>query len=416
MPNAFFIIILAAILLDFALDVLANVLNLRELKLEPPAGLEGVYKPEEYRRSQEYTRVATRFDFVSSTFSLAVLLVFWFSGGFNFLDSIVRSWGFNPLVNGLLYAGILAAAYGLIGLPFSVYETFGIEARFGFNRTTPRTFIMDLIKGAVLGALLGSPVLAAVLLLFQYAGAYAWLYVWAAVTLFSLAVSYVAPTWIMPLFNKFTPMEPGELRDAILSYAKSVDFPVRNVFVMDGSKRSTRGNAFFTGFGRNKRIALYDTLIAKHTVGEMVGVLAHEIGHHKKKHIMQGMIIGVLHSGLVLFLVSIFIRSQGLYQAFFMQQSSIYAGLIFFGLLYTPLEFVIGIFSQMLSRHNEREADIFAAETTGHPQDMIDALKKLSADNLSNLSPHPFFVFLNYSHPPLKERIENIRKSEKTKN
>jgi len=413
MPNAFFIIILAAILLDFSLDVVANILNLKALKLEPPAGLEGVYKPEEYRRSQEYTRVATHFNFVSSSFNLVVLLVFWFSGGFNFLDGVVRSWGFIPLVNGLLYAGILAAGYGLLGLPFSIYETFGIEARFGFNRTTPRTFIMDMIKGAILGVLLGGPVLAAVLLLFQYAGAYAWLYVWTAVTLFSLAVSFVAPTWIMPLFNKFTPMEPGELRDAILSYAKSVNFPVKNVFVMDGSKRSTRGNAFFTGFGRNKRIALFDTLIAKHTLGEMVGVLAHEIGHHKKKHIVQGMIIGVLHSGLVLFLVSIFIRSQGLYQAFFMQQSSIYAGLIFFGLLYTPLEFVIGIALQMMSRRNEREADIFAAETTGHPQDMIDALKKLSADNLSNLSPHPFFVFLNYSHPPLLQRIDNIRKTEK---
>jgi STE24 endopeptidase len=252
------------------------------------------------------------------------------------------------------------------------------------------------------------------LLLFQYAGAYAWLYVWAAATLFSLAVSYVAPTWIMPLFNKFTPMEPGELRDAILNYAKSVNFPLKNVFVMDGSKRSTRGNAFFTGFGRNKRIALFDTLIARHTVGEMVGVLAHEIGHHKKKHIVQGIVVGILHSGLVLFLASIFIRSQGLYDAFSMQQPSIYAGLIFFGLLYTPLEFVIGIFSQIISRHHEREADRFAAETTGRPQDMIAALKKLSADNLSNLSPHPFFVFLKYSHPPLLERVNNIERYSKS--
>jgi STE24 endopeptidase len=414
MPNVFFIVILAAVLLDFGLDLAANTLNLKALRLEPPAELEGVYKPDEYRRSQEYTRVATRFDFVSSTFSLAVLLAFWFSGGFNFLDSIVRGWGSNQLVHGLLYVGIIAAGSALIGLPFTIYETFGIEARFGFNRTTIRTFIMDLVKGTVLGVLLGGPLLAAMLLLFQYAGAYAWLYVWAAATLFSLAVSYVAPTWIMPLFNKFTPMEPGELRDAILNYAKSVNFPLKNVFVMDGSKRSTRGNAFFTGFGRNKRIALFDTLIARHTVGEMVGVLAHEIGHHKKKHIVHGIVVGILHSGLVLFLASIFIRSQGLYDAFSMQQPSIYAGLIFFGLLYTPLEFVIGIFSQIISRHHEREADRFAAETTGRPQDMIAALKKLSADNLSNLSPHPFFVFLKYSHPPLLERVRNIERYSKS--
>ena len=414
MFNVFFFVILFFILFDFILDVIANVLNLKALKTEPPAGLEDVYQPEEYRRSQEYTRVSTRFDFLSGSVSLVVLLAFWFTGGFDFLDRAVRSWGFAPLVNGLLYVGILVAAYTLVGLPFNIYETFGIEARFGFNRTTPRTFVMDMVKGAVLGILLGAPVLAGVLLLFQYAGPFAWLYVWIGVTIFSLAISYVAPTWIMPLFNKFTPMEPGELRDAIFAYAKSVNFPLQNVFVMDGSKRSTRGNAFFTGFGRNKRIALFDTLIAKQTVGQMVGVLAHEIGHHKKKHILEGMIIGILHSGLVLFLASVFIRSQGLYQAFSMQQSSIYAGLIFFGMLYTPLEFVIGIGLQALSRRNETEADRFAAETTGHPGEMIDALKKLSADNLSNLSPHPLVVFLRYSHPPLADRIRNLRRVPET--
>ena len=202
MGNTFFIVILDAIVLDFALDIAANILNLKALKLEPPAALAGVYKPEEYRRSQEYTRVATRFDFVSSTFRLVVLLSFWFAGGFNFLDQLVRSWGFNPLINGLLYIGILAAGYSLLTLPFGIYSTFVIEGRFGFNRTTPRIFILDLIKGAALGILLGTPALAAVLLLFQYAGLYAWLYAWAAATIFSLAISYVAPTWIMPLWHR----------------------------------------------------------------------------------------------------------------------------------------------------------------------------------------------------------------------
>lgn len=408
MVNTFFIIILAAIILDFALDLVANLLNLKALKLEPPQALAGVYKPEEYRRSQEYTRVATRFDFISSSFNLVVLLTVWFTGGFNYLDQVVRDWGFIPLVNGLLFTAILAAAYGLLSLPFNIYATFVIEGRFGFNRTTPRTFIMDLLKGVVLGILLGGPLLAGVLLLFQNAGGYVWLYVWTVVTLFSLAVSYVAPTWILPLFNKFTPMAPGELREAILDYARSVNFPVKNVFVMDGSKRSSRGNAFFTGFGRNKRIALFDTLIAQHTVGEMVAVLAHEIGHHKKKHILQDLIIGIMHSGLVLFLLSFFINGRGLYDAFSMEQPSIYAGLLFFGLLYTPLEMVLSIAMQLFSRKNEHEADRFAAETTGKPQNMVDALKKLSANNLSNLSPHPFFVFLNYSHPPLLERVQNI--------
>ena len=408
MINTFFIVFLAAIILEFVLDIAANLLNLKAPKLEPPQTLADVYKPEDYRRSQEYTRVATRFDFVSSSFRLVVLLSFWFTGGFNYLDQVVRGWGFMPLVNGLLYTVILAAAYGLLTLPFSIYATFVIEERFGFNRTTPRTFVLDILKSIVLGLLLGVPLLAGVLALFQYAGWIAWLYAWAAVTLFSLAVSYVAPTWIMSLFNKFTPMGPGELRQAILDYAHSVNFPVKNVFVMDGSRRSTRGNAFFTGFGRNKRIALFDTLIAQHTVGEMVAVLAHEIGHHKKRHILQEMVIGILHSGFVLFLLSVFINSRGLYDAFFMQQPSVYAGLLFFGLLYTPLELVISIVLQMVSRRNERRADHFAAETTGEPRNLIDALKKLSANNLSNLSPHPLFVFLNYSHPPLLERVRNI--------
>jgi STE24 endopeptidase len=216
----------------------------------------------------------------------------------------------------------------------------------------------------------------------------------------------------MPLFNKFSPLPAGELREAILNYARSVDFPVKNVFVMDGSRRSSKSNAFFTGFGRNKRIALFDTLIDKHTVPELIAVLAHEIGHHKKKHILQGTIINIVHAGLLFFLLSIFLGSPGLYDAFYMAQPSIYSGLLFFGLLYTPLEMVLSVAMHVLSRKNEYEADRFAAETTHHPQEMVEALKKLHTGNLSNLTPHRFYVFLNYSHPPLLERVRAILRSE----
>ncbi len=216
----------------------------------------------------------------------------------------------------------------------------------------------------------------------------------------------------MPLFNKFTPLESDELKEAILNYTDSVNFPVKNVFVMDGSKRSSKSNAFFIGFGRNKRIALFDTLIEKHTVPELVAVLAHEIGHHKKKHVLQGTIISILHSGLLFFLLSIFLGSPSLYDAFYMEQQSIYSGILFFGLLYTPLEMILSIIIQAVSRKNEYEADHFAVETTKQPQKLIDALKKLSAGNLSNLTPHPFYVFLNYSHPPLLERIRTISQYE----
>lgn len=406
--NVFAVIILLALILEFALESTANLLNLKALKLELPPALQGIYPPEEYRKSQEYLRANTRFGLLGSSFSLVLLLAFWFSGGFNWFDQIIRAWNFVPLVNGLLYIGILLFVYSLLTLPFSIYGTFVIEERFGFNKTTPRTFFLDYVKGLGLTLVLGGPLLAAVLALFQYIGAYAWLYCWAAVVIFLLVIQYVSPTWLMPLFNKFTPMPEGELKTAILGYARSVDFPIKNVFVMDGSKRSTKSNAFFTGFGRNKRIALFDTLIAQHTVPEMVAVLAHEVGHYKKKHILQGTIVGIVHTGILFYLLSLFLGNSGLYQAFYMQQESVYAGLIFFGLLYTPLELALSIVMQMVSRKNEYEADRFAAETTDAPNNLINALKKLSAKNLSNLTPHPFYVFLNYSHPPLLQRMQAI--------
>jgi STE24 endopeptidase len=271
---------------------------------------------------------------------------------------------------------------------------------------------MDRLKGLGLTALVGAALLSSVLALFEYVGYYAWVYCWIAVTVFSLFLQYVAPTWIMPLFNKFTPLEPGELKEAILNYASSVDFPIKNVFVMDGSKRSTKSNAFLTGFGRNKRIALFDTLIKKHTVSELIAVLAHEIGHHKKKHILQGTIINIIHFGVLFFLLSVFLGSPELYDAFYMEQQSIYSGIVFFGLLYIPLEMILSVIMNALSRRNEYEADRFAAETIEHPHHLTEALKKLHADNFSNLMPHPLYVFLNYSHPPLLQRIRAILRYE----
>jgi STE24 endopeptidase len=406
--NLFAIIILVALVLGFALELVGNLLNLKALKLKPPPTLEGLYNIEDYRKSQEYIRVNTRFGLVVNSFTLFILLTFWFTGGFNWFDQVIREWNFVPLVSGLLYIGILLLSYMLITLPFSIYGTFVIEERFGFNRTTPRTFFLDRLKGLGLTLLLGGPLLAGVLALFQYAGDYAWVYCWAAVVLFSLIMQYIAPTWIMPIFNKFTPMEAGGLKEAILRYARSVNFPIENVFIMDGSKRTSKSNAFFTGLGRNKRIALFDTLVAQNTAPEMVAVLAHEIGHYKKKHILKGTLIGILHTGLIFFLLSLFLGSPGLYQAFYMGQDSIYTGLLFFGLLYTPIELALSVIMQMFSRKYEYQADRFAAETIDDPHSLIDALKKLSTANLSNLTPHPFYVFLSYSHPPLLQRIQAI--------
>ncbi len=407
--NAFFFIILAALVLEFALDIVANSLNLKALRSEAPPELKGVYEPEEYLKSQGYTRTTTRFHFVTTTFNLALLLGFWLAGGFDYLDGVVRAPGLHVVVTGVLYIGILLIAYLLISIPFSVYSTFVIEERFGFNKTTRGTFVRDQLKGLALALVLGAPLLAGVIAIFEYAGSLAWLYCWVAVSLFILGLQFVAPTWIMPLFNKFNPMESGDLRDAILDYARSVDFTVANIFVMDGSKRSSKANAFFTGFGPNKRIALFDTLVENHTVPEMVAVLAHEIGHYKKKHILQGMVISVLHMGVLFFLLSIFLSAGSLYDAFFMEHQSTYAGILFFVLLYTPIEVVMSIVLHVISRRHEHDADRWSVETFEKPQSLIDALKKLSADNLSNLAPHPFFVFLNYTHPPLLQRVEAIQ-------
>jgi STE24 endopeptidase len=273
---------------------------------------------------------------------------------------------------------------------------------------------MDLLKGLLLSILLGGPLLTGILAFFEYAGDAAWFYCWLAIVAYMFIIQFIAPTWIMPIFNKFTPLEEGELQTAILSYAQSIQFPLKSIFVMDGSKRSSKSNAFFTGFGKNKRIVLFDTLIARHTVPELVAVLAHEMGHYQKKHILQGMLISILQTGIMLFLLSFFISYQGLFDAFYMQQASVYAGLIFFGMLYSPIDFFVGLAAQKLSRKNEFQADKFSVETTYNPNAMIDALKKLSVHNLSNLLPHPFYVFLNYSHPPVLKRIEAIQQIGKT--
>jgi STE24 endopeptidase len=407
--NMLSIIILAALIFEFVLNLVGNLLNLKALKLEPPLALEGVYKKAEYKKSQQYLHTKTRFSLISSVFPLLILLAFWFAGGFNWLDQVIRTWNFAPLLNGLLYIGIIMLAQLILTLPVSIYNTFVIEERFGFNRTTPVTFFFDRVKSLGLTILLAGPLLAGILTLFHYGGSFAWLYCWAAVVVFSLVIRYISPTWIMPLFNKFTPMGTGELKEAILQYTRSVNFPIKNVFIMDGSKRSSKSNAFFTGFGNNKRIALFDTLIDKHNIAEIVAIIAHEIGHYKKKHVLQGTLIGILHTGILFFLLSLLLESPELYQAFYMQEESIYTGLLFFSLLFIPIELVLSAAMQMLSRKHEYEADRFAAETIDSPNNLTDALKKLSAANLSNLTPHPFYVFLNYSHPTLLQRIEAIQ-------
>jgi STE24 endopeptidase len=298
----------------------------------------------------------------------------------------------------------------LCHIPFDAYHTFIIEGKFGFNRTTPGTFIMDIVKKWLLGALLGGILFSAVIGIFREAGPLAWLYCWGVVALFQLGVIFIAPAAIMPIFNKFTPLEDGELKTAIEDYAGSQGFKMKGIFRMDASRRSSKSNAFFTGFGKLRRIVLFDTLIQKHTLDELVSVLAHEMGHYRKKHVLTSALIMVMTTGLMFLILSLFINNRGLFEAFKMRDVSIYASIFFFGFLFIPIQTMLSIFSNLLSRRHEYEADAYAALTYGKPGAMISALKKLSVDSLSNLAPHPFKVFLDYSHPPVLQRIVALKK------
>lgn len=406
--NIYAIVILTALLFVFLLNIITDVLNLGWLRDTIPDAFKGHYDPEKYKQSQEYLKVNTRFGWISSTFSLIFLLGFWFLKGFQILDQALRQLGLGPVATGILFMGIMILLKSLTSLPFTIYDTFVIEEKFGFNKTTVKVFIADLIKGLALGMIIGTPLLGAILLFFEYAGTYAWLYCWITVVCFLILLNYLVPTVIMPLFNKFEPIEEGELKTAIMNYAKSIDFPLTNVFKMDGSKRSSKSNAFFTGFGKNKRIVLFDTLIENHTVAELVGVLAHEMGHYKLKHIIKSIVIGVIQAGVMFYILSVCLSQQGLFQAFYMENMSVYAGLIFFSLLYTPVDLLTGILMNLYSRKNEYEADHFAVTTGKDKNSLKQALIKLSVNNLGNLFPHPLDVFLHYSHPPVMKRIEAI--------
>ena len=407
--NIYLLIILSALIGEFLLRTLVRVLNLKALDPGLPNEFQGYYDEEKYARSQEYTRVNTRFAFFTTSFDLIVILVFILFGGFNFVDQIIRGFGLSTLPSGLAFFGILFFASDLISTPFSLYQNFVIEEDFGFNKMTLKTFILDKLKGYLLTLALGGVFLTAILFFFEKTGEYGWLYAWGIIGLFMILIQPLFTLVIAPMFNKFTPLEKGELRTAIENYAQKVGFPLSRIDVMDGSKRSAKSNAYFSGFGKQKRIALFDTLLEKHSNDEMVAILAHEVGHYKKHHIKVGILISILHTGLLFWLLSIFIDNPGLFEAFQMKEISVYGGLTFFMILYSPVELVLSVIMNAVSRRNEFQADRFAALTTSQAKPLITALKKLSIDNLSNLTPHWLEVFLNHSHPPILKRIDALR-------
>lgn len=414
--NTYLLIILALLIFSYLLETLVDRLNLSAIQTDIPDEFQGVYEEEKYRKSQQYLRESTRFELLKSTLMLPVSIAFIVLGGFAWVDQLARSAGWGMIPTGLLFSGILILLSQIVGLPFSLYDTFVLEEKYGFNRTTPKVFVQDLLKGLALTVAIGTPVLMLVLWFFSSTGAWGWVWSWLALSVIQMVLLYLAPVYIMPLFNTFTPLAEGDLKKSIETYADRQGFALEGVYTMDGSKRSSRANAYFTGFGKNRRIVLFDTLIEKHTVPELVGVLAHEVGHFKLKHIHKGLLLSLISSGLMLFLLSFFLRSEGLYGAFGVStepiggQFPIYAGMVFFGYLYSPISLLMSLGSNVLSRRHEYEADAYAVATTSERESFITALKKLTVDNLGNLAPHPLKVWLEYSHPPVLQRIAAIRR------
>lgn len=410
--NVYPVIVLAALVGRYLLSVVTDVLNVRNISEELPSEFADCYDAERYRISQRYLRENTSFGLITDTVALGAVLVLILAGGFNAVDRFSRFFGFGPVLTGLIFVAIIFLIFQILRLPFSIYDTFVIEEKYGFNKTTPRTFVLDIVKGLILAAVVGGPILAGILWFFGFAGSLAWLYCWGAVTAIQVLLIFLAPYVIMPLFNKFEPLEEGALRSAIEDYARTQRFRMKGVYKMDGSKRSSKTNAFFTGFGKSRRIVLFDTLIAAHTVPELLAVVAHEMGHYKKHHIPWAIARATVNTGITFFIMSLFINNESLIRAFRMECVSIHASLVFFGFLYAPISTVISIAERAILRRQEYAADAYAAETTGDPDSMIAGLKKLSVDNLSNLTPHPLKVFVEYSHPPVLARIRALRARE----
>ena len=408
MYNTAFYIIIGILLFSYILSGYLDKLNSKNRNKNIPKELEGIYDDEKYKKSQEYGKANSKFSFISSTFMIILTLGMFLFFGFNALNEIAISLSDHIIWSALIFFGILMFASDLIGIPFSIYSVFVIEEKFGFNKTTVKTFIFDKIKGWLLGGLIGGGILALIIWFYTLTEEMFWVYAWIALTVFSVFMAMFYSSIIVPLFNKQTPLEAGELRDAIEDFSKKSGFKLTDIYVIDGSKRSTKANAYFSGLGPKKRIVLYDTLINDLTVDEIVAVLAHEIGHYKKKHSLTGILFSVIQSGIMLYIFSIFVNNIELSKAMGSQVISFQLGLIAFGILYSPISTILGLFMNVSSRKHEYQADKFAKDH-GQAKGLISGLKKLSEKNLSNLTPHPYYVFFNYSHPTLYQRIKAMQ-------
>ncbi|MBA09945.1 MAG: peptidase M48 [Flavobacteriaceae bacterium] len=403
-----FYIIIGIIFINFISDKVLGALNAKHFNDTLPTELEDVYDKKEYEKSQSYKATNYKFSNITSIFSLILTLAFFYFDGFEYVDNIARSYSSNNTIIALIFFGIIMLGSDLLTTPFSYYKTFVIEENFGFNKTSMNTFILDKIKGWLMLIIVGAGILSLILWFYEVTGTNFWLYTWALVTIFSVFMNMFYSKLVVPLFNKQVPLECGDLRDKIAAYAATVGFKLNKIFVIDGSKRSTKANAYFSGFGSEKRVTLYDTLIKDLDEEEIVAVLAHEIGHYKRKHIIFNLLASISLTGFTLYILSILVSNPLLSNALGVEIASFHIGLIAFGLLYSPISEITSLIMNILSRKFEYQADNYAKNTYAS-EPLISSLKKLSKNSLSNLTPHPAYVFMHYSHPTLQERIKNLR-------
>ncbi len=407
-PTSLFYLLIAIIVIVFVIDSLLDVLNARHYDDKIPEELSDVYPEDEYKKSIEYKKSNYKFKLVSSSISLLIMLLFFFFDGFAVVDGIARSFSNNSIIVGLIFFGIIMIGSDILSTPATYYKIFVIEEKFGFNKMSVKTFFIDKIKSIIMMIIVGGGLLALIIWFYELTGESFWIYALGLVSIFTIAMNMFYAKLIVPVFNKQTPLEPGELRDTIEAYSKKVGFQLKDIFVIDGSKRSTKANAYFSGFGSEKRITLYDTLIKDLNNEEIVAVLAHEVGHYKKRHVIVNLFLSIALTGLTLWFLSLFIANPLLSEALGVEIPSFHIGLITFGILYSPISEITGLIMNVVSRAFEYQADNYAKNTYNSGA-LINSLKKLSKNNFSNLTPHPAMVFIHYSHPTLLQRIKNLK-------
>ena len=408
-PNTFFYVLIGIIIVKYLFDTYIDHLNATHFNNPIPEELEGIYNNEEYLKSQSYKKENHKFSIIVSGFSVLTTVLFFIFDGFAFVDEISRNISNNIIIITLIFFGIILFASDLISLPFSYYQTFIIEEKYGFNKSSKKTFLLDKIKGWLMMIFIGGGILALLTWFYETTTSSFWIYAWVLIGIVTLFMNIFYSKLIVPLFNKQTPLNDGELKTEIENFGKKVGFKIENIFVIDGSKRSTKANAYFSGFGSQKRITLYDTLINDLEIDEIVAVLAHEVGHYKKKHIIYNIILSLLLTGFTLFILSLLVSNNVLSQALGVETTSFHIGLIAFTILYSPISEITSFLMNILSRKFEYQADDYA-KNNFNGQSLIDALKKLSKNSLSNLTPNNLYVKIHYSHPTLLQRILNLKK------